>query len=612
MEHLQPFLNMLPGESFVSLISRYGRYHCNMSAKAFSSLVGMYLQDVVRTKEKTVERMHELSGILPERLEQGGYRQIGFRYYRHRGEEFHSEFVAGNRVTYCPRCILNDLEDAQHSKGLPVGQINWAFSPVRTCSVHSIPLVRERGQGPATLFLDVAAHLPDREKLSGIAGLSKRREVSGLQRYVENRLAGGSGPSWLDGQNIDLATRATEMLGACIIFGSFVNLPTLNQTQWDAAGRVGFEFVSQGENGIRTGLEMLQRDATCSMKHAGPQAVFGVLYQWIQFKRYKKPIGPFREVFREHILDTVPLAAGVDLFGEPVANRRRHSVSSLSQELDMHPKTVQNTLKIGGLLDQNYDPEKDLGAVSVWQAECLLKKLKHSIPVSRVPEYLGCKRPVVTALIQEGLLHSIAGNRDGRRSIAQGVHSTELDHFLTRLRSSGSKVLEPSNGMHSITETAEKLKVRSIDIVKRILDHDLIEIEFLGEDITFDSVLVQVDEVAVKLGVRRGEAGMTMSETARRLGLSKRAVEVLLQVLPNGEDPILRGCGEVWHMGQFRKLIDPSSVVKFELGFQRLSDVAKSYNLPAPDTRKKLRKSGVFPVLDRKVLGAEIYRVQDI
>ena len=86
------------------------------------------------------------------------------------------------------------------------------------------------------------------------------REVSPLQAYVASRLEGELGPAWLDDQQVDLGTRATEMLGACLVFGAHVDLPTLSEDQWDAAGAAGFELTARGEDGIREGFgEMLHR-----------------------------------------------------------------------------------------------------------------------------------------------------------------------------------------------------------------------------------------------------------------------------------------------------------------------------------------------------------------
>jgi hypothetical protein len=107
LSSISPMMPILPGESFVSWVSRFARVQCDMSAKEFSSFVSIPLQDLARTRDNAVKRMHELTGISEERLTQGGYKQLAFRYYMHRGQEFHSEFIAGNRVSYCPQCLLN-------------------------------------------------------------------------------------------------------------------------------------------------------------------------------------------------------------------------------------------------------------------------------------------------------------------------------------------------------------------------------------------------------------------------------------------------------------------------------------------------------------------------
>lgn len=71
--------------------------------------------------------------------------------------------------------------------------------------------------------------------------------------------------------------------------------------QWDAAGAAGFAFTSRGKKGVREAVDgMLAR---FRMKNAkgGPQAIFGRLFQWLQFNKSSKPRGPIREVVREFI-----------------------------------------------------------------------------------------------------------------------------------------------------------------------------------------------------------------------------------------------------------------------------------------------------------------------
>lgn len=609
---MQPFVPMLPGESFVSWFSRFARVQCDMTSKDFASFLRLPLESVEKTQLTAVTRMHELSGIPAEQLELGGYKQLRYRVYQHRGETFHSEFVSPSQYSICPCCLVNDIVNTNASFGLPVGQINWAFVPIRTCPIHSVPLVRCKRLTGGMPFQDVAANAPEMERLLQFASSAQKRELSGLQCYVAARLEGKSGSKWLDNQMIDLASRATEMLGACIEFGPFVNLPSLTQSQWDLAGQIGFSYTSRGDIGVREGLEVIQKNVTCSRTHVGPQGVFGVLYQWIQFKQNSKPVGPFREVFREHILDTIPISVGTDLFGETVERRRRHSVASLSQEFDVHPNTVQNALIRSGMLPRDYDPARHLGAVSVLKSERLMKKMLRSVPVSRIPDYLGCKRPQVANLIKEKILVPIEGERDGRRSISQGVVADDLDAFLRQLRERGKEVCSASDGMQCIVEMAETLKVPSIDIVKLLLRRGLNRVELLSEKLRFASVLVDEAEVAMKLGVRNGCRGVTITETARSLGLSMRSVEQLLNADTSSETPALRACGQVRHMGRMRNLVDPESIAIFRSTFQRVSDVAADLGKSVQEARTHLEGKGVFPVWDTEKIGAEIYRVADI
>ncbi len=166
------------------------------------------------------------------------------------------------------------------SKGgpsLPVGRLLWVTSPVRTCSIHQVPLIAEPSSGISASFADISAYLPPFPQLKELAKSAQQIQVSGLQTYVEDRFSGAERHAWLDSQDIDLATKATEMLGACIEFGAHFEHTKLSESQWDMAGRIGFEFTSRGEQGVREGLAIIQRKPEKSVAHSGPQGVFGQL-----------------------------------------------------------------------------------------------------------------------------------------------------------------------------------------------------------------------------------------------------------------------------------------------------------------------------------------------
>jgi hypothetical protein len=129
---------------------------------------------------------------------------------------------------------------------------------------------------------------PDDGSLVRLVEGADTRPVSPLQRYVEDRFDGKAGAAWLDGQQVDLGTRASEMIGACLLYGAHVDLPTLSEDQWDAAGAAGFEHAARGEEGIRSALGELLCRLRRDEGKGGPQAALGRLFQWLQFNKSSK------------------------------------------------------------------------------------------------------------------------------------------------------------------------------------------------------------------------------------------------------------------------------------------------------------------------------------
>lgn len=235
-----------------------------------------------------------------------------------------------------------------------------------------------------------------------------------------------------------------------------------------------------------------------------------------------------------------------------------------------------------------------------------------SIPVSAVHDYLGCKRPQIAQLIEAGILRPIAGQRDGRRSVSQGIDAIDLDAFVARLRSVGHLVSGPSSGMSDIVETAEALKVPAVRIVELLLCRKLETVELLDEELRYRSVLVNQSEVGRRLGRRTGLPGKSITDVGRELGLSATSVGLLLRQRPDSMDPVLRVCGQTRHIGKMRDLVDPASLDLFKAEFMKIKEVAARMSNTDPDARNKLRTRGIFPVWDPKTIGAEFYRISEL
>ncbi|WP_126623189.1 hypothetical protein [Oceaniglobus ichthyenteri] len=176
-----------------------------------------------------------------------------------------------------------------------------------------------------------------------------------------DRLSGMEGPDWMGGQRIDQAARACEMLGVCRIRGAHADIDDLTMQQWDEAGVVGMDAVSQGPEGIYRILEDIVRETTIEKRWGGAPSALGRIYDWLQLKKSKQDPGPIQDVVRNFVVDHMPIEPGTVLFGGTVLKRKRHTVATLSKVSRLHQITLNRALVITGLLaDGKVFRRKDL------------------------------------------------------------------------------------------------------------------------------------------------------------------------------------------------------------------------------------------------------------
>ena len=609
---MRPYLPIEVGESFVSWVSRFAKLQCGLSTVDFLRMFDLTQNDIRAGRDCVVEAMSELSGVPTETLRMSLPKSCGVREYECRDELFSLEFLTRQPTRYCPHCILKDLSETQFGMEFVKGRQLWLLSPVRSCSIHSVRLEVDPDNKESPLFADLSGHVPTAGKLEKLASGTTHRDVSRLQTYVEHRFDGERHFEWLDGQRIDLAVKATEMLGACIEFGAFFERAKLSEDEWDIAGNVGFEYTSRGEVGIWQGLEVIRRSPMKQVEKSGPQGVFGQLYQWLQFRKSDKPVGPIRQILRQHIVDTMHVKPGSNLLGEVVQATKMHSVATLAKQFKLHPKTVKHTLFKSGLVAKDMSPDNHLETVAASEAEPLMKKLCRAVPVVHLPKYLGCSRTHAQLLVKHGLLSPVVKDDEMEGGRHKGIDSKDLDEFLTSLRKGRKAVDKPSFGLASIAEVSQTLKTPFAEISELLIAGLLTEVEHLRHSTSMKEVFVSANEVAFALGLQTGKMGVTISETAKELKLENDAVEFLTSLQKNDGKAFLNVCGHVRHMGEMRPLIDPASLDEFKSNFRKLLQITGYRKLRARDLRAELRARGVFPIVDPDLIGAEFYRLSDL
>lgn len=330
---LSPFVPINPDETLISWATRLAAIHVGETLVPFLRDIGLHPDEMLTGSDIAITRLAEVTGADPDDLRRQTIQTLEWRRYDLRGERFETEFMTGASVSCCPARLLDDDEKGG-SVLLRRGRLAWRLRPVRTCPIHRIALLDRTYIDWSDRFHQMGVVFPEAgPSLRALADEQVRRDVSPLQTYVTDRLDGKTGPAWLDGQGIELGARASEMLGLALEFGRKPNLRQMTADEWDKAGRAGFEFTSLGEEGIREALGEVQRRVWFDERisgQSGPQMVFGRIYQWLNFSKNRKEVGPIRQVVREHILDTMYVVPGTKLMGEEVVAARKHTVGSLS------------------------------------------------------------------------------------------------------------------------------------------------------------------------------------------------------------------------------------------------------------------------------------------
>jgi hypothetical protein len=293
---LTPTLPPLEDESLFSWCPRLAGFHAGQPCDDWLKMMKISQQSVIQHDPACLDRLAGLTGFSRSRVTACGIERVGDRSFRHRDEPFSYYFALRTQTTYCPACLLEDRDPAGPSAGHRVGRISWVFNPVRTCPRHGILQHRRAQAGYHERFQDMNRVAPDDSELEKLAYQAERRSVSPLQYYVETRFTEGCGSTWVDRQRIDQTAKACEMLGAVLLFGAHGDLDKLTTSQWDDAGNLGFEAADAGEDGIRRALEKVASKSMQAYRSGGPQALYGRLYQWLQFNKSKSDPGPIRDL----------------------------------------------------------------------------------------------------------------------------------------------------------------------------------------------------------------------------------------------------------------------------------------------------------------------------
>lgn len=574
-----------------------------VSARVFCADMGLRFQAIVDGRPDEIQRLADLAGADGETLIAHSFVRQANRDSIYRGQTIAKLISRRGRVYTCPACLADDirLSDLPASCA-PYGRSEWNVAPVLTCARHDMALIDMVGAlGPQDLHdfsRNIVGHLPDIDRTADHA---VRRPPSEFERYLLARFDGLSQSPWLDGLQFQAATRAVEIVGAVAAFGKRVDLDCLNDDDRRRAGAEGFAVLKDGVAGLdrfMTALKAEHVPKAAGSAH-GPQAVYGKLYMSFAQGLSGPAYDPIREAMKTHILNHFPLGPEDELFGEPVAHRRFHSIRTASVAFGMHPKRLRKLIEAEGLIADPKMKDRDV-LFDAEVAVAVVAKRAEMMTLRQTEVYLNAPRPMAHSLILAGLIP--------RHSVGTGMNEvmlkSELDQFLIDLYRDAVVVDEISESLVDVATAAKKTNSTTAEIVQLVRDERLERVCRTASSVGVLGLLVEVEEVRLKTRLAPIE-GLLLKDAKRALQVSQQVIENLIDGghlrTVTQRHPVKRALA---------KVIPIAELERFQHTYASLFSLARARGTNLPVMKRELETAGIKPVLEG--VGATFYLRQTL
>lgn len=507
------------------LVGRTARDFCRDAGFAFLGVV----DGVQATLDALAHRCRANVGI----LKATAIVKIGEHRYMV-GDQLMTRDTLSRRVLrVCPHCLSQDIESGCGPlRTRPYGRLHWQIEPIRTCREHGIGLVTVSNDCHPQSVHDLALLVqPSLSEISRLAHDAPQRRWSRLENHLAERCKARRSDEVPLFRTMPFyaVAKASEILGATAVHGARFSAEALSDADWHEAGATGYEIAATGEPGIRRLLTRLQEAFQLGKGDWGVRAVIGRLYEWLAYETVDPTYDSLRDIIRRHVIETMPIGPGEEVFGREVSVRRLHSVRSASRETGAHPTRLRKLLHAGGLIPADaLSVSSERIVFDAENARAFLERVSETMSLKRAGKYLNAPRDVARQLLEAAYIQPfILGGTGSFKDHA--FAKRDLDTFLNRLLAHATELGSDEHSFHPISSAAQRARCSLLKIIELILDQKLSRVRFQPDVRGYLSVMVDPDEVKGLLYERR-EDTVSLKEVEKRLGSTTRVVRALTEL----------------------------------------------------------------------------------
>lgn len=519
------------------------------------------------------------------------------------GQEFTRETLSRKVLRVCPRCVAADVANgAGPREARPYARTLWSVASLRTCPVHRCQLVVASTDGRPQALHDFSRLIePELERILEEPALEMEGPPSGLEAHLMARLSGRQVEGWLAQFPAYAACRIAEIVGAVAEQGIRFRTSALGEPEWHRAGATGFAIVDAGPASIKKFLNGLAVTFTSGKADWGPRAMYGRLYEWLAHESEDAAYDPLRHVIRGHVIATLPVGPGDELFGAPVTERLIHSIHSYAAEIGRHPKTVRKLLLANNTIGPSSDGVSDHRVLM--RAEAARGALLMSegyLTFGEMVSRLGAPRPHDKMLVDAGFIPRIIRGKHmgGLRPV---YDAADVSVFLECLTEDALPLEKNRKDLVNIPKAAKRAKCSAMAIVRLLLDRRLPTVRLLPGDVGYMSVLVDPAEVRPLVQEERAP-GLTLRQVTEILRTSDAVTRKLVEL---GHLPSTSVMNPMTRMTQH--VVDPADLDAFRQRYVAGPEIARASGGNPMSVIQKAERRGIPPVFDPREVGVAFY-----
>ncbi len=258
-------------------------------------------------------QLADLTGCDAQDLASTSIRHEGRSAFRLRDEIATTHSLQRAKIRVCPECVRHYAMTADECWRAP-RHVAWKFVSVRSCPEHDCTLINLPSAKHSRNRQDFTAQLRKHWDFLQSA-VPTAQPTTPFEIWLFNRIMGRRGTGLIDRLELNVASRACEMLGLLLDRGPNAKRTGRSEQDWAQFAQSGFDVLNDGEEALSDCLTELMSRENADRRFFS--TVYGPFTDWLNGRGLGEEFEPLRDIVRQHIFQNFSVRKGILVLGKP-------------------------------------------------------------------------------------------------------------------------------------------------------------------------------------------------------------------------------------------------------------------------------------------------------